>query len=95
MRFAPGKVGWIAQPPRIGDIKEAADGEAWIERKPRLNRGVRLVQLPEPRQRSREMEMRDGIVSIGLKAPTKPRDRFGVGIKLYLGKADPHQPSVG
>jgi hypothetical protein len=49
---APGKEGRIVAP-CIRGITKATNGEAWIERKSGLHRGSRLIQLPEPRQRSR------------------------------------------
>src|ERR1700757_3155612 len=60
---APGKEGRIVAA-CIRAITKATNGEAWIERKSRLRRGPRLVQLPEPHQRSREKEMRCGIISV-------------------------------
>ena len=59
---APGKEGRIVAPCICG-ITKATNGEAWIERKSRLHRGPRFVQLPEPHQHSREKEMRGGIIS--------------------------------
>ena len=59
---------------------------------PALHRSPRLIQLAEPRQCSREMEMRDGIISVCVEAPAQPDDRFGIGIELHLGEAD--KPSI-
>jgi hypothetical protein len=55
-----------------------------------LHGSPRFVQLPEPRQRSREMEMRDGIIPVRVEAPAKPDDCFGIGTELRLGNAAPH-----
>jgi hypothetical protein len=79
----------------IGDITKAANGEAWIERKSRLHCGPRFVQLPEPRQRTREKEMRERVISVSFDAPAQPDDRFSIGIEVHLGDADPYHPSMG
>ena len=54
--LAPGEVSRIVAR-YVG--AEAADGESRIERKPRLDRGPRLVKPTEMRQRGGEIEMRD------------------------------------
>jgi len=61
--FAPDKESRNVAPCADG-ITIAANGEARIERKSRLHCGPRFVQFPEPRQYSREMEIRDGIIPI-------------------------------
>jgi len=53
--FASGTVRRIVAP-RTGNVTIAADGETWIERKSRLHVSPRFVQLPEPRQASREKQ---------------------------------------
>ena len=73
----------------ISGITKAADGEAWIERKSPLHCRPRFVQLPEPRQRSRKMEMCHGMVSVCVEASAYPEDRFVIGIEVRLGDADP------
>ena len=83
--FAPGKEGRIVAP-CIGGITKAANG-AWIERKSRLRCSPRFVQLPEPRECGREIEMRDGIIPVCVEAPAHPEDCFGIGTKLRLSKA--------
>jgi len=66
-------------------LTKAANGEAWIERKSRLHCGPRFAQLPEPRQPSREIEMREGIISVCVEAQAQPEDCVGIGIEVYLG----------
>ena len=85
---APSKDGGIVEQ-YIGGITKAANGEAWIERKSRLHCGPRFVQLPEPRQRSRKIEMCDGMVSVCVEAPADPEDCFVIGIEVRPGDADP------
>ena len=41
------------------------------------------------------MEMRDGIISVGLDAAAQPCDRFRVGTELQLGDADDQHPPEG
>ncbi len=45
-------------------------------------------------KRSGQVEMCDGIISIGLKASAQPHDRFGLGAELQFGNANIMQPSV-
>src|SRR5260370_35527308 len=71
---------------------EPADGETWIERKPRIHRSPPFVQLSEPRECGGELEMRERIVSVCVQAPTHPTDCFAIGTELHLGKADIYQP---
>jgi hypothetical protein len=91
---APGKESRNVAP-CVGGITKAANGEIRIERKSRLHCGPRFVQLPEPRQRSRENEMRGGMVSVCVKSPAQPDDCFGIGTELHLGEADDCHPSMG
>jgi hypothetical protein len=91
---APSKEGRVVAP-RTGNITIAACGETRIERKPRFHGSMGLVQLPEPRQRTRELEMRGGIISVFVEAPAKPYDCFGIGIELHFGEADPSYPAIG
>src|SRR5439155_20942709 len=78
-----------------GDGAKAANGEARIERKSCLHGGPCLVLLAELRQSSGKTEMRDGIISVGFETPAQPSDRFGVGVELNFGEADPHHPPGG
>jgi hypothetical protein len=57
----------------------AADAETRIERKARLHCCPCLIQLTDERQGGREIEMRTGVISVGLKAAAQPNNRFGVG----------------
>src|SRR5215471_9457062 len=91
--FAPGTVrGTVAV--CVGKITVAADGETWIERKPRIHSSTGLVQLAQPRQSSREMEMCDGKIPVCIDALAKPDDCFGIGSELHIGKANPYHPSM-
>ncbi len=62
---------------------------------PALRGGPRLVQRAELRQGGGEMEMREGIIAVGLDASAQPSDRFGIGAELQLGEADEHHPPEG
>jgi len=90
----PSKEGRIVAP-CISGITKAANGEAWMERKSRLHGGPRFVQLPEPRQHSRESEMRKGKIPVRVETSAHPEDCFGIDTELRLGKADPYHPSMG
>ena len=90
---APGKRGGIVMP-RAGGITKAANSEARIERKSRSHCGSCFVQLPEQRQRGREIEMPNRIVRVCVEAPTQPDNCFGIGIEVHLGKASNSKPSV-
>jgi hypothetical protein len=46
LTFASSKEDWIVAP----CIAASADGKVWIERKSRLHRGSRLVELPDQRE---------------------------------------------
>ena len=35
------------------------------------------------------------VISVCLKAPTQPRDCFGIGVERHLGDADPYEPPRG
>src|SRR5215472_12507639 len=71
-----------------------ADSETRIERKARLRRSPCLIQLTDERQGSREVEMRTGVISVGLKAPAQPSNRFGVGALPKFGDADKRSPDI-
>src|SRR5690242_6424997 len=71
-----------------------ADSETRIERKARLRCSPCLIQLTDERQGSREVEMRTGVISVGLKAPAQPNNRFGVGALPKLGEADKQTPDI-
>src|SRR5215831_14278218 len=86
LTFAPGKERQIVAP-RIGTPA--------IERKSCLHGRSRLVHLAEPRENSRETEMRGGVISVCLKTPAQPSCCFGVGIERHLGESDPYEPPVG
>src|ERR1700739_4420744 len=77
-----------------GDGAVAADGEVRIERKSCLHGSPRLVKRAEPRQSSRELEMRVGVVSVCVEAPAQPDDCFGIEVELHLGEANPHHTSA-
>ena len=82
--------GWL-----LGGVSAiAADSETRIERKARLRCSPRLIQLTDERQGSREIEMRNGIISVGLKAPAQPDNRFGVGALPKFGETDKHTSSI-
>src|SRR6516165_4829801 len=81
--------------PCIGGITKATNGEGWIERKSRLDCGSRFVQLPEPRQRRRQIKLREGRIAVCVEAPPQPDDSFGIGTKLRLRETDHCHPSVG
>src|SRR6516225_7445007 len=72
----------------------AADSETRIERKARLRCSPCLIQLTDERQGSREIEMRHGIIAVGLKAPAQPNKRFGVAALPKFGKTDKQTPDV-
>ena len=65
--IARGKVGRIVEP-CIGGITKAVDGASWIERKPRLCGGSRLIQRAEQREGGCERKMREDIISVGFDA---------------------------
>ena len=68
-------------------LAEAADGEAWIERKSCLGSSARLIQRAKQRQCSGKAKMREGI-AVGLDAPAEPHDRFSIRTELQLGDAE-------
>jgi hypothetical protein len=70
----------------------SGNGKAWIERKSRLHRGPRLIQLPEQRESSSEMEMRERVIPVCLDASAQPGDCFSIGVEMQLGDADPYHP---
>ena len=72
----------------------AADSETRIERKARLHCSPCLIQLTEVRQGSSEIEMRSGVISVGLKAPAQPNNRFGIGALPKFGETDKHAPDI-
>ena len=72
----------------------AADSETRIERKARLHCSPCLIQLTDERQGGREIEMRTGVISVGLKAPAQPNNRFGVGALPKFGETDKHGPDI-
>src|SRR6516225_2722338 len=71
-----------------------ADSETRIEREARLHCSPCLIQLTDERQGGREIEMRTGVISVGLKAPVQPNNRFGVGALPKLGETDKHSPDI-
>ena len=73
---------------------KAADTETRIECKPQLRNSPRLIQLTDVRQDSREIEMPQGIISVGLKAPAQPNKRFGVGVLSKFGLTDIRTPDI-
>src|SRR5262249_43961197 len=78
-----------------GNITIAPYGETWIERKPRIHGSPRFVQLSEPREHGREIEMRDGIIPICVEAPAHPDGCSGIVTELRLGKANIYHPAGG
>src|SRR6516162_10998855 len=72
----------------------AADSEIRIERKARLRCSPCLTQLTNERQGSREVEMRTGVISVGLKAPAQPNKGFGVGALPKFGETDKQTPNI-
>ena len=72
----------------------AADSETRIERKARLRCSPCLIQLTDERQGGREKEMRTGVISVGLKAPAQPNNRFGVGALPKFGETDKQTPDI-
>ena len=72
----------------------AADTETRIERKARLRCSPCLIQLPDVRQDSRQIEMRSGVISVGFKAPAQPNNRFGVGAVPKFGDTDIQSPDI-
>jgi hypothetical protein len=58
----------------------AADTETRIERKARLRCSPRLIQFTDVRQDRRQIEMRNGVISVGFKAPAQPNNRFGLWV---------------
>src|SRR4029077_7347699 len=78
-------VAWVA-----GAV--AADTETRIERKARLRCSPRLIQLTDVRQHSGQIEMRIGVISVGLKAPAQTNNCFGVGAVPKFGETDKHSP---
>ena len=71
-----------------GISAEAADTETRIERKARLRCSPGLIQLTEVRQGSSEIEVPHGEISVSLKAPAQPNNRFGVSAAPKFGKTD-------
>jgi len=67
----------------------------WIEPKSFFHGRSRLVYLPAPRENSREMEMRGGVISVCLKSPAQPCYCLVVSVEHYLGEAEPYEPLVG
>src|SRR6516162_1362830 len=72
----------------------APDSETRIERKARLRRSPCLIQLTDERQGGRKIEMRIGEISVGLKAPAQPNNRFGVGAVPKFGETDNQSPDI-
>src|SRR6185312_6770370 len=64
--LASGEIGRIVAE-RVHAV--AAQGEAGLQREPRLRGGPRLLQLAAQRQRLGEMEMGQRKVAVGLDAP--------------------------
>src|SRR4051812_5137246 len=89
--LAFGEVNWVIA---AGSISEAADGEAWNQRKDRLCSSFRLVQRAKQRERGSQPEMCVHVISIGLDAAAEPADCFSILVKLQLGKAGYHEPSM-
>src|SRR3984885_12545412 len=54
----------------------AGDGEIWVQREARADRGTRTVKSPELRQRGSQLKMRFRKISVGFDGPPSPRDRF-------------------
>src|SRR6516164_7819992 len=71
-----------------------ADSETRIERKAGLRCSPCLIQLTDKRQGGREIEMRHGIIAVGLKAAAQPNTRFGVGALPKFGEADKQTPDI-
>jgi hypothetical protein len=72
----------------IGNVTVAADGETWIERKPRIHGSPCFVQPSESRERAREIEMRGGKIPVCVEAPAEPEDCFAIGTDLSFGDAN-------
>ena len=53
-----------------------------------------LTQLTEMRQCSGKIEVRYGIISVGLDGPSQPCDRFGICAVPQLGHTDIQHPVV-
>jgi hypothetical protein len=66
----------------------AADTETRIERKARLRCSPGLIQLTEVRQGSSEIEVPNGEISVSLKAPAQPNNRFGFSAAPKFGETD-------
>ncbi|SRR5579871_5064121 len=55
---------------------------------PERDGSTRLIQRAETCKGGGQVEMCDGIISVGLQAPAQPHDRFGLGVEQQLGNAD-------
>src|SRR5262249_9163530 len=77
---------------RVGAV--SAKGECGIERKSSLNRGPRLLQPAEMRQRGGELEMRERIISVQFDTATVPHDSVLVSTDQQLGDAREVHPGI-
>ena len=67
---------------------KATDAETRIERKARLRCSPCLIQLTDMRQDGRQIDLRNGVIWVGFKAPAQPNNRFGVGALPKFGLTD-------
>ena len=86
LTFAPRKVRWVIAP--CIARKPPPPCKIWIELKSCFHSRSRRIYLAKPRENSREIEMRGGIISVCLNTPPQPRYCFGIGVKHHLGEAD-------
>ena len=65
----------------------AGDGEGRVERETGLDRGTRLVQSTQLRERGGQLKIRCAEISVGLDRPSKPRDRLLLKAEVVLRDA--------
>src|SRR5262245_13089984 len=87
LTFACGKEIRIVAPCVTGTV--TTNTKHWIECKSCLSCHPRLFYRPEPREHSRELEVRHGEIPVCLKTSTQPGNCFRVGVKSHLGEPDP------
>src|SRR5262245_28282005 len=71
-----------------------ADRETRIKHKASARRRPCLIQLTDARQGSREIERRNGVISVRLKAPAKPNNCFGVSALPQFGETRKQTPDI-
>src|SRR6516165_3407919 len=74
---------------------EARDGESWVEREPRVERGPRLIQPTEMGERGGKPKMRACMISVEFDRAPEPRDRLLISAELQLGQAREQHPDIG